>query len=169
MAQSHITHLTSDYVLGLMPANQRQRVEYHVAWCERCRQSLSRERRLHQLIQETMGVASIPSPARLAALRPPVPSQNRFALPPNMWQRFGAAAATVCLIGMVWLSGTKLMGDMRGMSGWGNVPAASAVAVTATSEPTATVTATQSATEMAPTYTPMPAGTPIAALAIGLP
>ena len=48
-------------------------VEQHAAACPPCRQRLQAERHLAHLTHDTLALALNPSPARLAALRPPVP------------------------------------------------------------------------------------------------
>jgi anti-sigma factor RsiW len=73
MKTPHLLPKIPDYVLGLLPAEERLQVEQHVTNCVECRQALARERKIATLIRRTVHDTSQPAPARLAALRPDYP------------------------------------------------------------------------------------------------
>jgi hypothetical protein len=62
-----------DYVLGLLPVEERLQVELHTLNCVECRQALARERKIAALIRRTVHDTTQPAPARLAALKPDFP------------------------------------------------------------------------------------------------
>ncbi len=169
----HITHLISDYVLDLLPMREKERVEQHAAACPHCRQLLQAERHLAHLTRETFALATAPSPARIAALMPPVPARPRPWHSTPAWQR-SLALAGVCLFLIITSFGLYPGGQN---TSWAASPAAAthvAATATATAIPaTATHTLTASPTntsapEFVPTtFVPGAAATPVAFLSVG--
>ena len=88
-----ITSLITDYVLDLLPGEEKAKVEQHAAACPHCRQRLQAERHLAHLTHDTLALALNPSPARLAALRPPVPVRPRSWYTTYTWHRSLAVMA----------------------------------------------------------------------------
>ena len=168
MTQAHIADLMMDYVLGLLPADKRQSLEQHVAQCEDCRHSLLQERQLQNHVQQTLSALPVPTSTQLIALRPPIPTKKqwRIRLPARSIpfpRQLGAVLVTACLIGFLMLTSVDSDGEQ---AIWQHTPSPSSVAVTATSQPTFTATYTRVVDEQNTPLadTPMPAGTPIAAL-----
>ena len=64
MESEHILSLTADYALGLLPAEERRRVERHAGRCPACRAALVRERSLAALVRGAVQQATCPDPAR---------------------------------------------------------------------------------------------------------
>lgn len=165
----HITHLISDYVLDLLPVRERERVEQHAAACPHCRHLLQAERHLAHLTRDTLALATAPSPARLAALMPPIPTRPRPWHTTPTWQR-SLALAGVCLFLLITSFGFYPGGQN---SGWVGSPVATHVAATATATvvpATYTLTASptnSSAPEFVPTIlVPGAAATPVAFLSV---
>jgi anti-sigma factor RsiW len=168
---SHISHQISDYVLGLLPPSEKQKLEQHAAECGECRHSLQAERQFTNTLHQTLATAATPHPTRLAKLRPATTTQPRWH-----WQ-IASVQAPLALIAcfMLFIMMGSLMDNFRGN---GNnpillpAPSASSVVLTATAEPaTSTATATSIAREMPAifdkttlTSTPNAYPTPIAAL-----
>lgn len=158
--QQHPLALVSDYVLGLLDADQTAHLERHAAVCPSCREAIERERGLFGTIRATVACATQPSAARLAVLKP-----TRFGRttvrPAGKWQRLAPVTMLLLLIlsaVSVQLSGgdQPLAGNLRGFLPVTNTPTA-----TATTPPTATIAIQQPAER--PTSVPdarMPAPTP---------
>lgn len=89
----HITPLITDYVLDLLPGEERAKVEQHAAACPPCRQRLQAERHLVHLTRDTLTLTLNPPASRLATLRPPVPSRSRPWYTTQTWQRSLAVMA----------------------------------------------------------------------------
>jgi len=176
MNQQHIQHKLTDYALGLLSQNERQRIERHTLGCADCRQALRREVEVGQIMRDTLAVAVQP-PVNLRPFMPAIPQPGfwqrlRFAL---AWQRPLAPIALALLL--VLGSFGLYLSDQRGA--WLNpAPTFLAATATMTDEPTATLTQTrteqtsgivQTAVPIAPSphhiaATPAPNPTPIAAL-----
>jgi anti-sigma factor RsiW len=75
---THTDRLFHDYVLGLLPVEERRHVEAHVRDCSACRAALQREKAAADLlrvaVRNAVHRAAQPAPGRLAALRPPLPA-----------------------------------------------------------------------------------------------
>ncbi len=133
LVQEHPSKNLSDYVLDLLSPSERQRVERHLASCDRCRRALREERNLLRNVRQTLHLASSPSTTQLNQLMPPVPEASRR-------RRFGtvlrpALAASV----VVALFVLSLQFYMPGTNGAVPAPTATHLAATATSTPTTTV------------------------------
>ncbi len=159
----HITHLLSDYVLDLLPAEARGQVERHAAACSRCRQQLQRERQLTHLVRETMLAAGHITPLRLVQLRPPLRQRHQPWFTRQSWQK-GVAVMAVCLF--LFVASLSLHPTYN--AHWQNGAVPSVIAATATITPlpaTATQTAAPSPTSTTPPQqTPGAAATPVAFL-----
>lgn len=138
--QQHPVALMSDYVLGLLPADERARLERHAASCPACRSAIERERNLFVVVRSTVASASRPNPSRLAALRPAVPHKPA-ARAAVSWQRLAPVTMLLLLIlsaFAIQLSGgdRPLNDNLRGL-----LPATHTPTATATTQPTATIAA----------------------------
>ena len=159
MDSEHILSLTADYALGLLPAEERRRVERHAGRCPACRAALVRERSLAALVRGAVQQATCPDPARLAALRPAVAVRPRPAVAP-LYRRLAPVTLATVLLALGLLFGR------------GAPPFAPAVFAGGTPTQTATQTQTPTATlaaaggTTAPTFiaeytaAPQPAATP---------
>ena len=130
----HTLTYLSDYVLGLLPADDRRRVEQHTRSCDDCEAALRRERQLVSLVRGTLSAVA-PAPGRLEALRPAIAPR----LPSRMlFLRLAPAslAAFALCVALLLASGSPLGPAMFGSDG---TPAL-------TSSPTSTSTRTPTAT-----------------------
>lgn len=133
----HALDKIADYALGLLPAEERERVETHIVNCLTCRQAYEQERRFALAIRQTLHKTTRPEPARLAGLRPAIPVRTsrvaqtsfRYLLP-------------VSLIALLFALGLFIQ-----MAGWSPLNSTFAPNHTATaSRPTQTATATNTPT-----------------------
>lgn len=160
----HITLLITDYVLDLLPGDERAKVEQHAAACPHCRQLLQAERQLLHLTRDTLALTLNPAPARLAALRPPAPTRSRSWYTRQTWQRSWAVMA-VCLFLLITSFSLFPNGHTANA-----LPTHIAMTATATSVPaTATHTLAPPTETSAPSAvpaegSPAPQATPIALL-----
>lgn len=134
--QIHITNLIPDYLLGLLPPHENRQVENHIHTCSVCRSALAEERQIGQAVRQTLAIVSRPDPGQLARLRPAPPQKSRFrpaAFFPN-GQRLAAAALLILMI----IAGAWNLypGGKRPVNT--NQQVVTAIAVTATREPTST-------------------------------
>ena len=144
----HTLTYLSDYVLGLLPADDRRRVEQHTRSCDDCEAALRRERQLVSLVRGTLSAVA-PAPGRLEALRPiiaPRPTSRMLFLrlaPASL------AAFALCVALLLGSAHSPLGPAMFGPDG---TPAL-------TSSPTSTSTRTPTATLAAAPDSP--AGQPV--------
>jgi len=73
---AHIHQLIPDYVLGLLSADDSQRVEQHARQCPLCREAIQHERLVEFRVRGAVQLAARPPAGRLEALRPPLPSPS---------------------------------------------------------------------------------------------
>lgn len=130
----HISTQLTDYVLGLLPAQDRLALEQHTAVCQPCRQQLQQERALAQVVRGTVTAATTP-PVHLAQLMPPVPQKRPFWLTPLLPQRRVAFAA---LLLMLFLSSVGLRNWGTPINANANATLPAFIAATSTLEPTET-------------------------------
>ncbi len=153
MIQStHTDNLLPDYVLGLLPVEQRRDVETHVRDCPACRAALQRERATADLlrvaVRSAVQRAARPAPGRLAALRPPVPAARPRR--PALYLRLAPVTLIVAILAL-----GLLFGPGRGSFAPGLFAAQTATAAGPT------------ATAAGPTGTATSTHTPTATLALG--
>lgn len=150
MTDEHLLHLLPDYALGLLPAEERRRVERHAGRCAACRAALGRERATATAVRGAIQAAAAPPPGRLAALRPRPAARIR---PAPLYARLAPVTMIAVLLALGLLFG-------RGASPF-------APAVFADNTPTLTATSTQTPTATtstgATTVTQAPTPTEIAA------
>jgi anti-sigma factor RsiW len=174
MESEHPLALLSDYALGLLPVEERRRVESHARQCPACRMVLQRERRVGALVRDAVHNAARPVPGRLTALRPAVPA----ALPrPLPLLRLAPATFVAALLALLLLFGPGRPSFSPALFGPGVAtaagPAATATATTtSTHTPTATLAAAGDAVDLAATQLPpgtnrppRPVATPVVAIA----
>lgn len=135
--EQHIQSLIPDYVLGLLPESDRQRLENHTAHCQGCRLALERERAIELHVRQTLQVATQPNAVRLHVLRSNVIPRRPVRSVGILRQLAPAMLLLVVLAGALVLQTARVTGD------WqlpvpafykGNTPTA-----TITSTPTATI------------------------------
>ncbi|MBK8987812.1 MAG: zf-HC2 domain-containing protein [Chloroflexi bacterium] len=137
MNQEHVLPLLADYVLDLLPGNERRQVEQHAADCADCRQALHGERQIGGLVRATLHTATEPAYGRLTQLRPAVPQRATQPIRGPQRQRQLALAGLLLVL-------------LLGASGWryGNArqswqpPPPTHIAITATTVATTTIAAT---------------------------
>jgi hypothetical protein len=130
--------LISDYVLDLLPAEERQLVEFHAAGCVACRQAIQRERQVGQVVRETLLRLPRPASGRLNGLRPAYPRPRPFFTAPR---QLAALALMVCL-----LLGTVGLNQANNESNW-SLQSPTALVVTETATATTAPTSTEMMTE----------------------
>ncbi len=172
---THVLNQIPDYVLGLLPRQERLVVEQHTAVCPICNAQLRQESTIAPMLQSTLRAISQPSPQRLRQLMPAPPRAKWQWLQFGGWQQ---QLALVSLLFTLLLGGTNLYQQQNNQ-----LPANSPLAVTATmtNEPTMTVASVDGEDEpdiqttavpaliIPPSSTPSPPPTPIAALMSGNP
>lgn len=138
--QQHPVALVSDYVLGLLDAEEQAQLERHVAHCPDCLEAMARERNLVAVVRSTVTSASRPNPARLAALRPEM-TRKRAGRAAVSWQRL--APVTMLLLLILSTLAVQLSGGDRPLNDnlRGLLPATHTPTATATTQPTATIAA----------------------------
>ena len=149
LEMEHITPLITDYVLDLLPGDERVRVEQHAAACPSCRQRLQAERHLVHLTRDTLSLTLNPLPTRLAAYRPPIPARSRPWYTTQTWQR-SLAVMTVFLFLLI----TSFTLFPNGSTA-NALPTHIAITATATTAP-----ATATHTLVPPTETSLPEAVP---------
>lgn len=88
MDSIHIQNQITDYVLDLLPAEERRGVARHVAGCDACRRAVEREREIGRLVHNTVMVVTKPDYNRLRSLMPPIPAR-RLPFPALLIARIG--------------------------------------------------------------------------------
>jgi anti-sigma factor RsiW len=155
MESEHPLTLLSDYVLGLLPAEERRRVESHARQCPACRLALQRERSVGALVRDAVRSAARPAPGRLLALRPATPAARPRPLP---LFRLAPATFVAVLLALLLLFGPARPSFSPALFGPGVATAAGPTAtVTTTHTPTATLAAAGEPAHLAATQSP-PAG-----------
>ena len=149
MAHAYSERTLVAYVLGQLPAEQRQQLEHHLAICDNCRLAVSRERTLARAIRKTLSAATQPSPGRLAELRPALAPTARHT------RSMRPALALVLLVVLA-------LGSLQLQPGRAGSPPPTALSATATHVPSLATTSPYATTlpvEARPT-----AATPVAVL-----
>ncbi len=105
MDLEHTHSLTADYALGLLPAEERRRVESHARQCDECRMALQRDQAIEAMVRGTVQQVARPAAGRLAALRPSPPLSRRYATP--LYRRLAPVTlvAVMLFMGLVLASG----------------------------------------------------------------
>jgi anti-sigma-K factor RskA len=137
----HIGNLATDYVLDLLPQEDRRTVSKHLSQCIKCRQVVASEERIGLLVRSTVE-SSGQSRAQLKALMPQVPAR-RTGLLGNVTIRQQLAIAGLFLV--VFLAGFNLM--FKQEIGGYTAPISTAYVATASHTPTQTA-ATSSPTPL---------------------
>jgi len=95
--QHHARQLIPDYVLGLLTADDRHRVEQHTRECTACREALRREGRVETMVRETVQRAAAPPARSLQRLRP-TPPRPATGVANQTARRLAPAAAVLALL-----------------------------------------------------------------------
>ena len=113
LKSNHIQHKISDYVLDLLPIEEKQLVTRHIAGCTECRQAVRQEQQIGRLIHATLNTATRPKVNQLQSLMPPIPSRRASLLtivaPYRQW-------AIACLL-IVAMMGAFMFGGGDGYGG----------------------------------------------------
>lgn len=134
MDSEHTLSLISDYVLGLLPAGERRRVESHTRQCATCRVALQRERQVETLARGAVHGAAQPAPGRLLALRPAIPAPR--PRPTQLYRQLAPLTVIAVLLAL-----GLLFGSGRPPFTPGLFATTATAASTATNAPTVTATA----------------------------
>lgn len=147
--------LLSDYALGVLPADKRQRVATHVMMCSACRGWVEDERALAQRVRHTLAAVPLPPRARLQALMPDPPRYHRSV--PFILLRPVAALGVLLIL---FVGSLQLQLPATGQS----LPTASATAMAATAtkipDTALTVTAVQETSALTLASAPIAAVAP---------
>lgn len=76
MDNIHIEEQITDYILDLLPAEERQIVARHIGGCDTCRRAVQQEREVGRLVHNALNTASRPDYGRLQSLMPPMPTRR---------------------------------------------------------------------------------------------
>lgn len=158
---THITDQIGDYVLGLLPSGDEQRLKQHIAYCDECRLYVQRDRAMVQAVREALTASSKPEPLRLRQLMPAVPGVAGSKVGNMGWQ--GQFAAALLLL-LVILAGWSIEMARRPVLWPGSQ---SGIYATAAIVDTPTLTATSTSVSVYATETAIP--TPIASHALPAP
>jgi anti-sigma factor RsiW len=119
---THVDPLVTDYVLDLLPGDERRVVERHAIGCPRCMELLAtaarREAHLASMFRQCMA----PPRGRLEVLWPQVALvlgghvSHRAGQPASEWRASWRMALAVLGVGLVVLAG--FFGAGRGLDGW---------------------------------------------------
>lgn len=159
MDAQHTHTLTTDYVLGLLPPDERRRVESHARRCEECRLALQREQAIGVLVRGAVMEAARPAPGRLAAIRPPLPAPKSPPLP--LYRRLAPVTLMAAMLVMALLFGSGRLSFSPALYAASGTPTHTQTA-THTHTPTATLAQAGAA---GPSGTASPAAAPHAAVA----
>lgn len=144
MEHANVYLLIPDYVLDLLPAEERQLVEVHVAGCAACRQAIQRERQVGQVVRDTLLRLPRPAAGRLNQLRPVYQRPRPFF---SASRQLAAMALMVCL-----LLGTVGLNQASNQTNW-TMQSPTALVVTETATATTAPTSTQVTTGHSETAT----------------
>ena len=152
----------TDYILDLLPPAEKKMAEQLTQQDPLYRQAVEAERQIGLLVKETLQALPMPTPAQLQRLMPPAPVKTG-----RSWAWFDPFK--------LWLKPVLVLGLLlvmfMGTFNLNGTAPATAVAATATTQPTLTTTLPASPTvalapHVAVSLTPLPpAATPIAQLA----
>ena len=144
----HILNLIPDYVLDLLPGEQKMAVERHLTICAGCRQAVQQERQIGHLLRQTMQAASRPAPERLAGLQPAPPGGWKL-LWATKWPRQAATLALLLLL-FVGFLGLQQQNERPIFWPGQNTPWTMTATLTEGPTMTATLTAVSSPTQAEP-------------------
>ncbi|MFQ5398954.1 MAG: anti-sigma factor family protein [Anaerolineae bacterium] len=165
MNQPHVFIQVSDYVLGLLPPEERQQVEQHAAVCAQCRSEIGRERRMSRTVRAALSAATQPAPGRLAELMPPAPQRTGWRLNFN-WQRQLAPITLVLLLAL----GSLVLHFSARQQTWNPTsPTFLAATATLSHSPTATETETSRFFQAEPMTTAVAKAAPMSATPVPIP
>lgn len=151
----------TDYILDLLPPAEKKAAEQLAQQDPLYRQAVEAERQIVSLVKETLQALPVPPASQLQRLMPPVPVKTTRPVawfdPWKLWLK------PVLVLGL-------LLVLFMGTFNLNGTAPATAVAATATTQPTLTTTLPAAPTAalspyLAVSLTPMPPATPIAQLA----
>jgi anti-sigma factor RsiW len=193
---AHVTNRISDYLLGLLSSSENRQVEAHIHHCAHCRHALTEERQIRLAVRQTLHIVSRPEPGQLDRLRPDPPRRTFFgltALWPRGQQIAVAALLLVLIITGAWslvpgkqkpgitnqqvvtsiaVTATRIPTSTTAPTKSANEPAADPSPAYEAAIPSANTAEVSWALLPAPALqpplskTPLPAGTPVAALPV---
>ncbi len=114
----HVDSMVDDYVLDLLQASERQRLEHHARDCARCRALLAAESDRTRRVAAEWRSLSAPMPDRLEALWPRVAvaaGLEGARASAGSWSQWRAAFATFA-VALALLAG--IVGTVRRFDGW---------------------------------------------------
>jgi anti-sigma-K factor RskA len=105
----HVGNLAADYVLDLLPQEEKRSIAHHLSQCIKCRQVVAAEERIGLLVRSTVE-ASGQSQAELRSIMPQVPAR-RAGLLGNVTFRQQLVIAGLFLV--MFLAGFNLMFEQQ--------------------------------------------------------
>jgi len=150
MTQSHVQHLATDYVLGLLSAEERKSIEEHSVECAACREVILNDRRLAGSVRIAILSATQPTAVRLQQLMPQPPGSAKNAHLIRAVRLPGvnrSAVLAFCVLVFLLSAGSVLFGGYRSQRAGSPTSVATQLAATATG-PAVTATAVPSATSI---------------------
>ncbi|NKQ34583.1 MAG: hypothetical protein HF973_03105 [Chloroflexi bacterium] len=130
-----MTNQLQEYVLDLLPPEERAGLERAAARDETLRLALRQEREVGRLVRATLQETTAPAYGRIPQLMPAVPRQRPYPWPSLTWQRSVAALALV----LVLFLGSAGLYQSRQAGMTNATPTLMAATATLTQEPTATL------------------------------
>jgi anti-sigma factor RsiW len=134
----HINEIAPDFILGLLPQEERKRVISHIVDCESCRLIITDERNLIEEVRNTLQRVSNHNPQRIRSLMPAIPKRS--------WPAFNFSIIRPVAIGfmiiLVAVGGFMINMDKSGLSRIHETPTHSIATSSNTETPTSTATAT---------------------------
>jgi anti-sigma factor RsiW len=161
-------NLLQEYVLDLLPVPEKQQVAQHIGADALLLEQVKQERRVSQLVKQTLHQAGQIENGRLAQLMPAIPKQKQL-----FWPSFALRQLAVVAMLFVLLLGGWQWFNHDQSAIWPSTPTIVAVTATTTHAPTATETqigptetAVANPNESAIVITPAPPPTPVAAVPV---
>ncbi len=134
----HINEIAPDFVLGLLPQEERRRVISHIVDCENCRLTIASERNLIEEVRITLQRVSNHNPQRIRGLMPAIPKRS---WPPLSFSIVRPVVVAVAII-LVAVGGFMINTDKSGLYSIHETPTHSIATLSHTQTPTSTATAT---------------------------
>ncbi len=134
----HINEIAPDFVLGLLPQEERRRVISHIVDCESCRLTITNERNLMEEVRKTLQRVSNHNPQRIRSLMPAIPMRSWPAINFSIVRPVAVALAII----LVAVGGFMINMDKSGLYGIHETPTHSIATLSHTQTPTSTATAT---------------------------
>jgi anti-sigma factor RsiW len=134
----HINEIAPDFVLGLLPQEERRKVISHIVDCESCRLTITNERNLMEEVRKTLQRVSNHNPQRIRSLMPAIHKRSWPAFNLSIVRPVAVAFAII----LVAVGGFMINMDKSGLSRIHETPTHSIATSVNTETPTSTAAAT---------------------------